>query len=48
MFRQKTETFSVDEIRTLLRGASSTSHAASDFEGASSTSHAASDFEVFF
>jgi len=32
MFRKKIETFSVDEIRTLLPGTSSTSHAVSDFE----------------
>jgi len=33
MFRKKKiETFSIDEIRRLLRGASSTSHAVSDFE----------------
>jgi len=32
MFRQKIETFSIDEIRTLLRGTSLTSHAVSDFE----------------
>ena len=32
MLRKKTETFSVDEIRTLFRGAFSTNHAVSDFE----------------
>ena len=32
MIRKKIETFSINEIRTLLRGASSTSHAVSDFE----------------
>jgi len=32
MIRKKIETFSIDKIRTLLRGASSTSHAVSDFE----------------
>jgi len=32
MFRKKIETFAIDGIKTLLRGASSTSHAISDFE----------------
>jgi len=32
MFRQQIETFSIDEIRTCLRGASSTGHDVSDFE----------------
>jgi len=32
MFRKKIETFPIDEIRTLLRCASSASHAVSDFE----------------
>jgi len=32
MFRRRIDFFSIDVIRTLLRGASSTSHAVSDFE----------------
>jgi hypothetical protein len=32
MFHKKIETFSIDEIRTLFRCVSSTSHAVSDFE----------------
>jgi len=32
MFHKKIETFSFDEIKILLRGASSTSHAVSHFE----------------
>jgi len=32
MFHTKIETFSIEVIRTLLPGASSTSHAVSDFE----------------